>query len=63
MSNAGRVLSRTMIIEHVWDQNFDGITNIVDVYVGHLRSKIDHPHEQKLIHTIRGGGYSLAEDR
>jgi two-component system copper resistance phosphate regulon response regulator CusR len=63
MTNTGRVLSRTMIIEHVWDQNFDGITNIVDVYVGHLRSKIDHQHDRKLIHTIRGGGYSLAEDR
>ena len=47
MSNAGRVLSRTMIIEHVWDQSFDGITNIVDVYVRHLRSKVDDPYEQK----------------
>ena len=43
MSNAGRVLSRTMIIEHVWDQSFDGITNIVDVYVRHLRNKVDDP--------------------
>jgi two-component system copper resistance phosphate regulon response regulator CusR len=59
MSNAGRVLSRTMIIEHVWDQSFDGITNIVDVYVRHLRNKVDDPYPQKLIRTIRGVGYSL----
>ena len=59
MSNAGRVLSRTMIIEHVWDQSFDGITNIVDVYVRHLRSKVDDPYERKLIRTIRGVGYSI----
>ncbi len=61
MSNAGRVLSRTMIIEHVWDQSFDGITNIVDVYVRHLRSKVDDPFEQKLIHTVRGVGYSIGQ--
>jgi len=59
MSNAGRVLSRTMIIEHVWDQSFDGITNIVDVYVRHLRNKIDDPCEQKLIRTVRGVGYTI----
>jgi len=59
MSNAGRVLSRTMIIEHVWDQSFDGITNIVDVYVRHLRNKVDDPFEQKLIRTVRGVGYTL----
>lgn len=58
-ANAGRVLSRTMIIEHVWDQSFDGATNIVDVYVRHLRHKVDDPHEQKLIHTVRGVGYSI----
>jgi heavy metal response regulator len=60
MSNAGRVLSRTMIIEHVWDQSFDGITNIVDVYVRHLRSKVDDPFERKLIRTVRGVGYSIS---
>jgi two-component system copper resistance phosphate regulon response regulator CusR len=59
MSNAGRVLSRTMIIEHVWDQSFDGITNIVDVYVRHLRTKVDDPYEQKLICTVRGVGYTI----
>ena len=60
MSNAGRVLSRTMIIEHVWDQSFDGITNIVDVYVRHLRNKVDDPFEQKLIRTVRGVGYAIS---
>src|SRR3989440_5464744 len=60
MSNAGRVLSRTMIIEHVWDQSFDGITNIVDVYVGHLRSKIDLSHDPKMIRTVRGVGYAIS---
>ena len=62
MSNAERVLSRTMIIEHVWDQSFDGATNIVDVYVRHLRTKIDEPFERKLIHTVRGLGYVISED-
>ncbi|MFZ3329805.1 MAG: response regulator transcription factor [Candidatus Acidiferrales bacterium] len=61
MSNAGRVLSRTMIIEHVWDQSFDGITNIVDVYVRHLRSKIDEDHGPKLIRTVRGVGYAISD--
>lgn len=61
MSNAGRVLSRTMIIEHVWDQSFDGATNIVDVYVRHLRNKVDEGHARKLIRTIRGAGYVLNE--
>ncbi len=59
VSNAGRVLSRTMIVEHVWDQSFDGVTNIVDVYVRHLRMKLDDPFEQKLIRTVRGVGYSI----
>jgi DNA-binding response OmpR family regulator len=62
MSNAGRVLSRTMIIEHVWDQSFDGITNIVDVYVRHLRSKIDEGHDPKLIRTVRGVGYAITDE-
>ncbi len=60
MVNAGRVLSRTMIIEHVWDQSFDGATNIVDVYVRHLRNKVDEPFENKLIRTVRGVGYSIS---
>jgi len=62
MANAGRVLSRTMIVEHVWDQSFDGATNIVDVYVRHLRNKVDDPHERKLIRTVRGVGYSITDE-
>lgn len=58
----GRVFSRTMIVEHVWDQSFEGLTNIVDVYVRHLREKIDADCPQKLIHTIRGVGYCLSEE-
>ena len=50
-ANPGRVFSRTMIIEHVWDQSFEGLTNIVDVYVRHLRSKVDDPFPVKLIRT------------
>jgi DNA-binding response OmpR family regulator len=62
MTNAGRVLSRTMIVENVWDQSFEGLTNIVDVYVLHLRKKIDEGHALKLLRTIRGVGYSITED-
>ena len=62
MVNAGRVLSRTMIIEHVWDQSFDGATNIVDVYVRHLRNKVDEPHGSKLIRTVRGVGYVISDE-
>jgi len=61
-AHAGRVLSRTMIIEHVWDEGFEGLTNIVDVYVRHLREKIDEPHKDKLIRTVRGVGYCLTEE-
>ena len=62
VANAGRVFSRTMIIEHVWDQSFEGLTNIVDVYVRHLRAKVDDPFPRKLIHTVRGVGYSVSEE-
>jgi len=58
-TNPGRVFSRTMIIEHVWDQSFEGLTNIVDVYVRHLREKVDDAFPVKLLHTVRGVGYSL----
>src|ERR1043166_6583712 len=61
-SHAGRVLSRTMIIEHVWDESFEGLTNIVDVYVWHLREKIDEPFGTRLIRTVRGVGYSIGEE-
>ena len=59
MRNRGRPLSRTMIVEHVWDMDYDGLTNIVDVYIRHLRSKIDESSEIKMIHTVRGIGYML----
>jgi len=59
---AGEVLSRTLIAETVWDMNFDSDTNVVDVHVRRLRSKVDDPFERKLIQTVRGVGYVL-EDR
>jgi two-component system, OmpR family, copper resistance phosphate regulon response regulator CusR len=59
VANAGRVLSRTMIVEHVWDESFENLTNIVDVYVKHLRTKVDDPFSIKLIRTVRGVGYAL----
>ena len=59
-ANAGRVLSRTMIMEHVWDESFQGLTNIVDVYVRHLRGKVDDEHPKKLIQTVRGVGYLIS---
>jgi DNA-binding response OmpR family regulator len=62
MMHPGWVFSRSMIIEHVWDQSFEGLTNIVDVYVRHLRSKVDDGHDQKLIATVRGVGYSINDD-
>ncbi len=59
MRNANRVLSKTMIMEHVWDYDFDPQTNVVDVLVSRLRSKIDKDFPVKLIHTVRGVGYVL----
>jgi DNA-binding response OmpR family regulator len=59
MSNPGRAFSRAMIIEHVWDQSFEGLTNIVDVYVRYLRRKVDDAFALKLIQTIRGVGYTI----
>ena len=59
MRNRGRPLSRTMIVEHVWDMDYDGLTNIVDVYIRHLRTKIDERFPTKMIHTVRGIGYML----
>jgi two-component system OmpR family response regulator len=59
LRNAGRVVSRTMILEHVWDYAFDPQTNVVDVLVCRLRNKVDREADQKLIHTLRGAGYVL----
>ena len=61
LRNALRVLSRTLIAEHVWGQDFDTETNVVDVYINHLRNKIDKDPEKKIIHTVRGVGYVLKE--
>jgi len=61
LCSPGRVFSRTMILNHVWDQSFDGVTNIVDVYVRYVRKKIDEPFPVKLIHTVRGVGYCVRE--
>ena len=59
MRNQGNVVSKTMILSHVWEYNFDPQTNIVDVLVSRLREKIDRPFEKKLLHTVRGVGYVL----
>ena len=59
MRNAGRVVSRTMILEHIWDYNFDPQTDVVDVLVCRLRSKVDRDFDDKMIQTIRGVGYVL----
>ena len=59
MRNAGNIVTRTMISEHVWDINFDTFTNVIDVYINYLRNKIDSGFENKMIHTVRGKGYLL----
>ncbi len=61
MRNPGRVLTRTMITEHVWDYDFDTDTNVIDVYVNYLRKKIDSGKKPKLLHTVRGAGYALRD--
>lgn len=63
MRNAGRVITKTMILEHIWDYSFDPQTNIVDVLVHRLRSKIDKDFPVKLIHTYRGVGYALKVEK
>jgi DNA-binding response OmpR family regulator len=62
LRNAGRVLTRPMIAQHVWAIDFDSESNIIDVYVGYLRGKIDGEKERRLLHTIRGAGYMLSID-
>jgi DNA-binding response OmpR family regulator len=59
LRNAGRVLSRQMIAQHVWGLGFDAESNVIDVYVGYLRRKIDRDRERRLLHTVRGAGYVL----
>jgi two-component system copper resistance phosphate regulon response regulator CusR len=62
LRNAGRVLTRPMLAEHVWGLDFDPESNIIDVYVGYLRRKIDGPGELRLLHTVRGAGYALRSE-
>jgi two-component system copper resistance phosphate regulon response regulator CusR len=62
MRNRGRVMSRVILTEHVWDMNFDSGTNIVDVVINRLRRKIDDDFSPKLLHTVRGVGYTMRED-
>ncbi len=62
MRNAGRCVTRAMIIEHVWNLTFDTMTNVVDVYINYLRKKVDSGHEKKLIRTVRGVGYQIGEE-
>ncbi len=62
MRNRNRVLSRVIISEHIWNYNFDTGTNIIDVYVNHLRQKVDNGFQKSLIHTVRGVGYIMKEE-
>lgn len=62
MRNKARVITQSMIIDHVWDMNYDGLSNVVNVYINHLREKIDKGFSQKYIHTIRGVGYKIDEN-
>jgi two-component system OmpR family response regulator len=62
MRNAGRVISKTMIMEHVWNYDFVPLTNVVEARICLLRDKVDKGFDKKLIHTVRGAGYVLKED-
>jgi two-component system copper resistance phosphate regulon response regulator CusR len=59
MQNAGKIVTRTMISEHVWDITFDTFTNVIDVYINYLRNKVDAKSDHKMIQTVRGKGYIL----
>ena len=59
--NKGRIVTRTMIAEHVWDINFDTGTNVIDVYINYLRNKLEKKPAKKVIHTVRGKGYMLKD--
>jgi two-component system OmpR family response regulator len=62
MRNSGQVVTRTMLLENVWDYNFDPQTNVIDVHISRLRSKIDKHFDRPMLHTIRGAGYVLRAD-
>jgi two-component system OmpR family response regulator len=59
MRHAGQVVTRTMLLEKVWDYHFDPQTNVIDVHISRLRSKIDKPYDVQMLHTVRGAGYRL----
>lgn len=61
MKNAGQVVTRTMLLEHVWDYHFDPQTNVIDVHVSRLRAKIDKNFDKPLLHTVRGAGYTICD--
>ncbi len=62
MRNKGRIITQSMIIDHIWDMNFDGLSNVVNVYINHLRDKIDKGFAKKYIKTVRGVGYKIDEN-
>ena len=59
--NAGQVVTRTMLLEHVWDYHFDPQTNVIDVHISRLRAKIDKNFDRPLLHTVRGAGYMIRD--
>ena len=61
MQNAGKVVTRTMLLEHVWDYHFDPQTNVIDVHVSRLRAKIDRDFDAPLLSTVRGAGYMIRD--
>jgi two-component system OmpR family response regulator len=61
LRNKGKIVTRTMLLEHVWDYHFDPQTNVIDVHVSRLRGKIDKDFETKIIRTVRGAGYIIEE--
>jgi heavy metal response regulator len=61
MLNNGHVVTRTMLSEHVWNDDFDAFSNVINVYINYLRKKVDHDHDKKLIHSLRGVGYVLKD--
>jgi DNA-binding response OmpR family regulator len=63
MRNAGRCVTRAMIVEHVWNFSFDTMTNVVDVYINYLRKKVDQDAANRLIHTVRAVGYQLGHKK
>jgi two-component system OmpR family response regulator len=62
MKNAGQIVTRTMLLEQVWDYHFDPQTNVIDVHISRLRAKIDKNFAKPLLHTVRGAGYMISSD-